>query len=295
MLAKFHLNKAHTVNTPMKETAILEQKTKRKTSPSERKCYQGMTGSIMFSIVETRPNITFATSVASHFAKNPSHQHTKTVKTILQYLKGSKNREITYKNQSKLKVEGYSDSNWAEDKESQKSILGFIFMLNGGLVSWCLKRQPTVTFSSIKAKYIALTLAVKEATWLQLLLIKLGFLQPDQQHTLIKVSEGNTCLQGIHQNFSIACGEKSKSRTVDGDIIISLKGDNQGPIALTHNPVFHSKTKHINIQYHYIRDKVASQRIKLSYVLREEMITDDFTKALTYVKFYCFIKQINMT
>lgn len=72
----------------------------------------------MFSIVKTRPNITFATSIASCFAKNLGHQHTKAVKTILQYLKGSKKHEITYGGQNKLLVKEYSNSNWAGDKES---------------------------------------------------------------------------------------------------------------------------------------------------------------------------------
>lgn len=68
-----------------------------------------MTGSFIFSIVEIRPNIVFATFVASCFAKNLGHQHTKVVKTILQYLKGLNKREIIYSDQSKLLVEGYSD------------------------------------------------------------------------------------------------------------------------------------------------------------------------------------------
>lgn len=72
----------------------------------------------MFSIVETRPNIVFATSVASCFAKSLSYQHIEVVKTILQYLKGSNKQEIIYSGQNKLSVEGYSDSDWAEDKKS---------------------------------------------------------------------------------------------------------------------------------------------------------------------------------
>ena len=139
-----------------------------------------MTRSLMFSIVETRPDIAFAISIASRFAKNPGHQHIEDVKSILQYLKGSNKQGITYGGQNKLLVQGYSDSDWAEDRKSQKSNSGFIFILNGGLVSWCSKRQPTVALSSTKAKYIALILAAKKATWLQLLLIELGLLQPDQ-------------------------------------------------------------------------------------------------------------------
>lgn len=92
ILYKFHLDKAHSVNTPMEETAPLQQRTEGEASSSEKERYQGMTGSLIFSMVETRPDIAFATSVASRFAKNPSHQHTEAVKTILRYLKGSRAR-----------------------------------------------------------------------------------------------------------------------------------------------------------------------------------------------------------
>ncbi len=79
-----------------------------------------------------------------------------------------------------------------------------------------------------------------------------------------------------------------------GEIVIPLKGDNQGSIALAHNPVFHSKTKHIDIQHHYIRDEVAAQRIQMSYIPTDEMIADGLTKALIHIKFYRFIEQMNM-
>ncbi len=137
-----------------------------------------------------------------------------------------------------------------------------------------------------------MTLAAKKATWLRLLLTELGLLQSNEQHALIKVSQNNTCAQSIHENLDIARGEEE---TNIGEMIIPLKGNNQGSIALAHNPVFHFRTKYINIQYHYIRDEVASQKIKLSYVTTEEMIADGLIKALTLVKFHCFIEQMNMT
>lgn len=192
-------------------------------------------------------------------------------------MKGSRQRGITYGGQEKLLVEGYSDSDWAGDLESRKSTSGFIFMLNGGPVSWCSKRQPTVALSSTEAEYIALTLAAKEATWLRLLLTELGLLQPDQQHALIKVSERNTSVSQIHQDLGIVRGgggssSESGDNGKGGDqalesgdtkrqIVIPLKGDNQGSIPLAHNPVFHPRTKHIDIQHHYMRDEVATQRI----------------------------------
>lgn len=135
VLSRFHLDKAHAVTTPIKESALLQSRTDGQATVAEKERYQGMTGSIMFSMVETRPDIAFATSVAARFTKNPGHQHTEAVKTILRYLKGSRERGITFGGQDKLLVEEYSDSDWAGDKDSRKSTSGFIFMLNGGPVS----------------------------------------------------------------------------------------------------------------------------------------------------------------
>lgn len=251
-----------------------------------------MTGSLMFSMVKTRPDIAFATSVASRFSKNPSHQHVEAVKTIIRYLKGTRNRGITYGGEEKPLIKGYSDSDWAGNKASRKSSSGFFFMLNRGPVSWCSKRQPTVALSSTEAEFIALTLAAKEATWLRLLLTELGLLQVDQQHALIKVSDRNTCVRAIQDGLGNACGGSSAE---ESSMIIPLKGDNQGSIALAHNLVFHSRTKHIDIQHHYIRDEVASKRIELSYVPMNEMIADGLTKALTHVKFHGFVEPMRMT
>lgn len=140
-------------------------------------------------------------------------------------------------------------------------------MLNGGPVSWCSKKQPTVALPSTEAEYIALTLAAKEATWLRFLLTELGLLQPDQQHALIKVSQNNTSVQSIHQDLGDERGGGNElAERSESEIVVPLKGDNQGSIALAYNPVFHSRTKHINIQHHYIRDEVGAGRIELSYI-----------------------------
>lgn len=129
-------------------------------------------------MIETRPDIIFATLVAYCFVKNLGHQHKKTIKIILQYLKGSKDWSITYSSQDELLIEGYSDSNWAGNKKSHKSILSFIFTLNGELISWCSKKQPIVALSSTETEYIVLTMTIKKTTWLWLLLTKLDLLQP---------------------------------------------------------------------------------------------------------------------
>lgn len=135
-----------------------------------------MISSIIFSIVETRSDVAFVTLVASCFAKNPDYQYTKAMKTILWYLKRSRDWSITYRGKNQLFIEGYSNFDQTGDKKSRKLSLSFIFMLNGELVSWYSKRQPIVALSSIETEYIALILAVKDVIWLQLLLTKLGLL-----------------------------------------------------------------------------------------------------------------------
>lgn len=105
-LVKFQLDKANSMNTPMKESAQLIQCTEREALPSEKERYQGMIRAIMFSMVEIRLDIAYTTLLVSRFAQNPSHQHIEAVKTILKYLKGLKNRGITYGGEKKLKIKG---------------------------------------------------------------------------------------------------------------------------------------------------------------------------------------------
>ncbi len=160
-------------------------------------------------------------------------------------------------------------------------------MLNGRPISWCSKRKSTVALSSTEAEYIALTLAAKEATWLCLLLIELRVLEADQPHVEIKVSSKNSCVQAINSDLN-------SLKASDGDPTVSLKSDNQGSLALAHTPVFHARTKHIDIHHHYIRDEVEAKRIELTYVTTGEMIADSLTKALTHAKFHTFVGQMQM-
>lgn len=95
---------------PIKKSVQFTERTEREASPPKKKRYQGMIGSIIFSMVETRLDIAYATLLISHFTKNLSYQHTEVVKTILKYLKWSKNRGIAYDGEEKLKIESWLDS-----------------------------------------------------------------------------------------------------------------------------------------------------------------------------------------
>ncbi len=331
ILSKYHLDLAKPCNTSMKE-AILLQNEGPKAIQAEQKRYQGMIGSLMFLMVETKPDIVFATSVISHFAKNTSRQHTEAVKTMMRHLKATRTLGITYGREKgrDLIIKDYSDSNWAGDHVTRKSTSGFIFILNGGPVNWRSKRQATVALSSTEVKYVALTFAAKETTWMRLLLTEVGLLDKEGQYAEIKVIQGKKRIEQIKADVARQEGEAPSSSLTSNAALapnndlflsptplsflsqestslgnsslasndptpLSPKGDNQGSITLAHNSVFHARTKHIDIQHYYIRDEVATGRIDLQYIPTSEMIADGMTKTLTNAKFHLFVKQMRMS
>lgn len=253
---KFFLQAAKIAKVPMKHGNLVANG--KQAAFEEIKHFQEMVGTIMFAMIETRPDIAISTSLCSRFAQNPSKAHIQAVKDIIRYLIGSRTRGITFGGGT-LEILGYSDSDWGGDREGRKSTTGYIFMMNNGPVSWSSKKQTTVALSSTEAEYMALTQAAKEATWLRLLMTELGLLGTDSQHAKILV-----------------------------------KADNQGSIALANNPVYHARSKHIDIQHHYVRNEVLEGRIELSYIPTEDMIADGLTKPLVPVKFFNFLKQMGM-
>lgn len=154
-----------------------------------------------------------------------------------------------------------------------------------------------IAFLSIETKYVALILVSKKAIWLQLLLTKLGLLLLSDQYTEIKVIEGSKGAKEIKANLKGQKEEDNRGIASKTTLIylftspkaILLKDDNQRSIVLTYNPVYHTWTKNIDIQRHYIIDKVATRWIKLQYISTNEMIADGLTKALTYAKFHTFV------
>lgn len=141
---------------------------------------------------------------------------------------------------------GYSDSDFASDLDSRRSTSGYIFKLANGPVTWKSKRQDTVSLSTTEAEYIAASLACKEIIWLRKLLLHIG-----------------------HR-----CSYPTK-----------LHVDNQSAIKLIKNQEFHSRTKHIDVQYHFIREKYENKIIDVLYIPSEDQLADAFTKPLPRVQF----------
>ncbi|KAL0300303.1 UNVERIFIED_CONTAM: Retrovirus-related Pol polyprotein from transposon RE2 [Sesamum angustifolium] len=177
---------------------------------------------------------------------SPSQVHYAAAKRILRYLRGTKDFGIRYKSTNDAKLVGYTDSDWVGSVDDMKSTSGYTFSLGSGIFSWASKKQATVAQSSAEAEYIAAAATSNQAIWLRRILEDIG--------------------------------EKQEEPT-------TIYCDNKSAIAITKNPVQHSRTKHIGIKYHSLREATTRGEIELKYCSTEEQLADIFTKALPRNKF----------
>ena len=246
ILDKYGLSEAKVVSTP----ADLNVKLEKNDSVSklvDPLNYQSVVGSLLYVAIATRPDIAQAVGAVSKFSSKPTEAHLTAVKRILRYLKGTVNLALKYQQSDDGVLVGYSDADWANDPDDRHSTTGNLFLMAGGAISWLSKKQAVVALSSSEAEYIALCSATQEAIWIQKLLSHLTI--PDEVKP------------------------------------ITLMEDNQGTIAIAKNPVTHSRTKHIDIRFHFVREAVQSGIIELKYCASENMIADLLTKPLSRGRF----------
>jgi Reverse transcriptase (RNA-dependent DNA polymerase) len=253
ILQRFNMDDCKPVGTPM-DISVKLIKAKDNEELFEILKYQSAVGSLMYGMLGTRPDITFAISAISRYNNSPTDKHWTAVKRVLRYLKGTHNLGITLGGTNPY-LRGYCDSDWGGDLDTRKSTTGYIFMYGDGAISYGSKHQRTIALSSTEAEYMALCQAAKEALWLQGLLTELG-------------------------------------RNNNNPIPIFV--DNQGCMALAKNPQYHQRTKHIDIQHHFIREKVENQQVELHYCPTEDMIADILTKPLSKEKHNKFRELMRM-
>ncbi|GKA85619.1 retrotransposon protein, putative, ty1-copia subclass, partial [Tanacetum coccineum] len=204
--------------------------------------YANAVGSLMYLMVCTRPDIAYAVSVVSRYLANPGKNHWEAVKWILKYLRGTANVSLVYGTDrgNHVDVTGFVDSDYAKDPDKGRSITGYAFLVQRCVVSWKATLQHVVALSTTEAEYMALTEAVKEAIWLRGLLEELGV-------------ELNT---------------------------VAVNCDNQGAIHLSRNHIFHERTKHINVRYHFIREVLEAKTVEVLKVGTEHNAADALTKVV---------------
>jgi hypothetical protein len=192
----------------------------------------------------------------AQFSANPGKAHIEAFKRLFCYLKGTAEFVLTLGSKDTgTDLIGWTDSDWAQDPDSRRSVSGYIFDVAGGAVSWASKRQPTIALSTTEAEYMVASNATKEAIWLRVLLEDLGF--PQVSAT-------------------------------------TLHADNLGCIALTNGTVTHSCAKHIDIHHHFICERVANSEIDLQYVSTKEMLADILTKQLPHEAFERYRKALGV-
>ena len=202
--------------------------------------YRELIGSLQYVSLATRPDITFAVSKLAQFLTNPARIHLDAALRVLRYLKGTSGRTLNLGGEVP-DLAGFSDSDWGGDRDDRKSIGAYVFMMGDGAITWKTKKQSSVALSSVEAEYMGMCQAAKEAVW----------------------------ITGLLEDFGI---------TLRSPVIIY--GDNQGALALVQNPVFHPRSKHIDVQYHFTRELVQSGRITVKYITTKAMIADGLTKSL---------------
>lgn len=204
--------------------------------------YPQLIGSLLWVAQCTRADVSFAVSRLSQFLRDPSAAHWKAALRVLQYLISTKHLRLRLG--GNLECSGYSDADWAEDRQDRKSTSAYTYRLGLGPVSWKSKKQSTVSLSSTESEYKALSDSCKEGLWLRNLLSELH-LRPRSS--------------------------------------IPLHVDNEGAEALAKNPSHHVRTKHIDTRHHFIRDCVKRDLITIYHVPTGDMLADMLTKPLPRV------------
>ena len=242
LLQRFKMDNSNPVDTPADPGTKL-----KKADENEKMCekdvYQSAVGTLLYLSTRTRPDIAYAVGSVARYSANPSSQHWSAVKRIMRYLRGSAEFGVMYVQGEQSELMGYSDSDWAGDLDDRKSTSGYVFLLSGAAVSWRSKKQSCVALSTAEAEYMALASAAQESVWMERLV--------------------SSIITGIDTSKGIVIFE-----------------DNQSAIGMSEHQSYHGRTKHVDIKYHFIREQVAANRVRLRYCKSCDMIADILTKAL---------------
>jgi hypothetical protein len=210
--------------------------------------YPSAVGSLMYAMVCTRPNIAHAVGVLSRYMSKLGKEHWITVKRVFMYLHGTTSYGLCYQGRlgldRVLEIHGFVDVDWVGDLDRRIYTSGYVFNLFGGAISWMHKREVVVALSTIEVEYMATTHASKEEVWLQIWCSSIVLVQQ----------------------------------------VVRIDCDSQSATFLAKNMAYHSKTKHIDIQYHFVRDMVEEKKVVLMKVDTLNNVADSLKKSVSTEK-----------
>ena len=216
--------------------------------------YQRLVGKLIY-LSHTRPDIAYAVSVVSQFLHNPRKTHLQAVYRILQYLKGSLGKGILFKRSTRLNIEAYTDADYAGSVVDRRSTSGYCVFIGENLVTWRSKKENVVARSSAEAEYRAMALGVCELLWLKILLQDL------------KIKWEGT---------------------------MRLYCDNKSAINIAHNAVQNDRTRHIEVDRYFIKEKIDSGVICTPYIPSQQQLADILTKGLRKPTFEAILSKLGM-
>lgn len=218
--------------------------------------YAELIGALLYISVCTRPDLTQAVNMLARFMAKPTKLHWDAAMSVLRYLCKSGDVGIVYGGGDSVdEPVAYSDADYASDLTSRRSTTGYVFVVNGGAVSWMSKLQPTVAVSTAEAEYMAASAAVKEALWMRKLLPVFGLL--------------------------------------NGPLVVFT--DNQAALSLVKHPITSALSKHIDIMQHFARERVARGEVTFIYCPTAEMVADFLTKPVPLPKFRFCCKALGLS
>jgi hypothetical protein len=209
--------------------------------PTNKERYQRLVRRLIY-LSHTRPDLAYAVSVVSQFMHSPNEVHMNAVHRILRYLKFAPGKGLMFSKHGHLEVEGYTDADWEGSITDQKSTSGYFTFVGGNLITWRSKKQNVVARSSAEAEYRAMSHGVCELLWLRILIGELGF--------------------NLEKPVNLYC-------------------DNKAAISIAHNPVQHDRTKHVEVDRHFIKEKLTDGIISVPFVKSEDQLVDILTKAVS--------------
>jgi hypothetical protein len=252
MANKFGVQDAKPVNLPALPGQILD-KEQSPTTPSQQLLMRGIPyaeaiGHVLWPAMVSRPDVVFQVGILLQFVQNPGKAHWEALKRVVTYLNTTRDLWLTVGGDGEPEPIVYTDADWASQSD-RHSVSGYAMIMGVGAVTWSSKKQAIIALSSTELEYIGQTHSLKEILWVRQFLGELV--------------------------------AKFVSPT-------PLLSDNQSAIALAKNNKFHARSKHIDIRYHFIREAVENEIVKLSYVPTGDNTADIFTKPLAAPKFTAF-------